>query len=895
MEQKRIPIKGINRSFDDGISDDGCCIELINARIRNGSVEPIGAPTEIIELPEGANRVYFHTQAQRYLIIYQNGAVEAYYSKNYEWAQNLSNELNSPGRIEFIGNMAIFFYPSTTRYCIFREGTYCYLGEKPEVPLFSCTPNGRVFNVSPETKFLVGRDSDGYSTDEFYGSLSYALSGLYDNCIDTANKQGYFFGSLLIMAALRMSDGSYCSFSPIMLLEAANDLSHSFKCGQSNTQRTSTLGRLNPLEYCYTDPANDTKRYARSEAAIYAMTPNLRMGSISNGLKAWNEIITAIDVFIAPFSFCQKRNVKYRTGIEYSKYIDYHGSDQKEAEIIDNATLFYKYAEYNLDGEKQWMLEDVSTDSLAVQPRLEFSDIIYPVGATKTYVYNNRLHIADYRQYFWSRFNLNLSDNIYSKGDTDETNVSLYYYIRTDEGEHIVCASGYSQYKHISPYLMYHDNRAYKVLVAWLDSDSKLHGKEFKLTKSKTINLAYYIHKEKTSDIPVRGDANYTSYTLSLSIDLSTFPVITTLPSEKNTYINKKNVMKVSGLYNPVSFPAAQTYSISSASIVGFCSNTQALSQGQFGQHPLYVFSKDGIYAMNVDTSGAVVYTSQVPVSRDVCINEQTIRGIDSTVLFATEQGLMAISGNGVKRLSADLEGYLPSCFSSSPLLTKVAGVAQLSKCISKAEFRDYLNSSTTVNVAYIYGSREIVVSNAAYPYSYLYNIESSTWSKVSYTILYLTNSYPDTYAILRHADGTLHLKNLHNPHRTVSKILILTKPLKMGTNSHKRVLQSALRALLHPAQSDLYFRGEPVMFRDENVDIFSNIGLYILGSNDAEHFELLHGRESIHDVRDLVTKMNKTRAYKYFMIALAGGVRTDVAINYMEFLIDDAYTNRLR
>ena len=29
-------------------------------------------------------------------------------------------------------------------------------------------------------------------------------------------------------------------------------------------------------------------------------------------------------------------------------------------------------------------------------------------------------------------------------------------------------------------------------------------------------------------------------------------------------------------------------------------------------------------------------------------------------------------------------------------------------------------------------------------------------------------------------------------------------------------------------------------MFRGEGVDIFSDVGMYILASNDAEHFELV-------------------------------------------------------
>ena len=892
MEQKKIPFKGINRCFDDGISQDGYCMELINARIRNGSIEPIPAPVHIADLPSDAEKVYYHTIAKRVLIISTDRSVTAY-NESYQEEQILSNELTGTNHIEFIGNVAIFFLEDTTKYCIFKEGAYTYLGEKPEVPRLVFSPFGKTFSNSPDAKFLVGRDSDGLTHDEFMASMTYALSGLYDNCIDSANKQGCFFGAIFAIAALRMYDGSYLSYSPVYMVEANNNVSVSLKCGQSTTQKSVTMNSFNMFDCAYVEMNNTSKRYSRVETVIYAMNPNLQLGYIDTHLKSWSNLITAIDVFVAPFSFAVKGEAKDRSGVSFDHYSNIRWDEKKEMEAIGKACIFYKYAEYNLEGVQQWILDDVSTDSLALEPTLSLSSMYNPVAANISYVYNNRLHVSHYRQYFPNKYLYNPNDNRYEKGDSNETSVHYYFYIRTDEANSIIHYQADSPYRFINPYISYYDNRAYKVLVAW-QSEGKWYGKEFNLTKHNTINLSYYLHKDE--DVREgRYGSSTVSYTMASCIDLSTFPVINSLPQEQTLFIIKHNILKVSAISNPFVFPADQTYQPSNADIVGLCSNTQAISQGQFGQHPLYVFTRDGIYAMSVDASGSIVYTAITPVSRDVCINTSSIKGIDSSVLFATSRGLMAIAGGTVTLLSADLDGYLPSCIDSSPLLPKIAAIASMDDKLSKTEFHNYLDGYLAISIAYIYATREIIISNRLYTYSYIYNLDSSTWSKVDYVIQQTTNHYPETYAILRHADGTLHLKDLHNPYRTVSKILVLTKSIKMGTNSHKRVLQSALRALVHPAQSDLYFRGEPVMFRDEQVDIFSNIGLYVLGSNDAEHFELLHGKESIKDVRDLVTKMNKTRAYKYFMIALAGGVRTDVSINYMEFLIDDAYTNRLR
>lgn len=169
--------------------------------------------------------------------------------------------------------------------------------------------------------------------------------------------------------------------------------------------------------------------------------------------------------------------------------------------------------------------------------------------------------------------------------------------------------------------------------------------------------------------------------------------------------------------------------------------------------------------------------------------------------------------------------------------------------------------------------------------------MQSGSWYKISASINRFLNSYPECLAVFN--DHGVY--NMHNGHRTVNKILLLTRPIKFGTLTHKRIVQSAIRGVIRPSESLVYFRGETVKFRDQEILAFSKCGFYILGSNDAEHFILLSGREKIEDVRDLITKMNKTKAFKYFMIALVGGVRTDVALNYIEFMVDETYTNRLR
>ena len=881
MEQKKIPFKGINRCFDDGISQDGYCMELINARIRNGSIEPIPAPVHIADLPSDAEKVYYHTIAKRVLIISTDRSVSAY-SETYQQQQVLSNELTGTNHIEFVGNVAIFFLEDTTKYCIFKEGLYVFLGEKPEVPSLRCENHGKLFSFKSDTKYIV----EPSSSDEFYGSVEYATTGLYDNVIDTANKEGYLLrGYMLYVATFRLFDGSNLSYS---LINISEDEFQILDEGEDLVQDNGVTSREHPLGRSFHWKDGN---WAKVTVFARCYKPNFYFGTGFTNLGPWKDIITAIDIYALPIYNARKEEIKNdKFGITYSAY-KFHYTEEEWIKMFSEASVFYKVAEYNLQGKQTWTIDKPSKDNLALQERLSFNGLNGISTADISYVYNNRLHIAKYKsrlndKYRFTSGGFNLTGKEYEQ--------RYYFYINTNEGDKVVMVKSNVWSNFSIPYIMYYNNKASKCLAVIYDEENaKWRGREFNLTKHSSLDVSFYIH---ITDGPTNCLVEQKPYKkIGSGFDLLSCDYVDTLPDISNVYEQKGNILKVSALSNPFVFPEAQTYQPSNADIVGVCSNTQALSQGQFGQHPLYVFTRDGIYAMSVDASGSIVYTAITPVSRDVCINTSSIKGIDSSVLFATSRGLMAIAGGTVTKLSTDIEGYLPSCLDSSPLIPKIASIAGMNDKLSTTEFHNFIDSGSNLRIAYNYASNEIIVSNTAYPYSYIYNTQSQTWSKVDYTIYYVTNSYPDCHAIHLRTDGTRHLINPYNPHRTIAKTLLITKPIKMGTDAHKRILQSALRALVHPAKSDLCFRGEPVLFRGDNVDIFSDIGLYILGSNDAEHFELLSGKEAIRDVRDLVTKMTKSKACKYFIVALAGGVRTDVAINYIEFLVDDAYTNRLR
>ena len=115
------------------------------------------------------------------------------------------------------------------------------------------------------------------------------------------------------------------------------------------------------------------------------------------------------------------------------------------------------------------------------------------------------------------------------------------------------------------------------------------------------------------------------------------------------------NKIYTSEVNNPFYFPLAGINTVGTGEIVGIRSTTKALSQGQFGQFPLYAFSSDGIWALQLSDAG--LYSSIQPISRDVCNNPDSITQLDSSIVFSTERGLKLLQGSDISLLSSSLEG----------------------------------------------------------------------------------------------------------------------------------------------------------------------------------------------------------------------------------------------
>lgn len=328
-----------------------------------------------------------------------------------------------------------------------------------------------------------------------------------------------------------------------------------------------------------------------------------------------------------------------------------------------------------------------------------------------------------------------------------------------------------------------------------------------------------------------------------------------------------KNILKVSDVDNPFYFPTAQTYKFD-GDIVGVASNAEAVSAGQFGAYPLFVFTTNGVWAMQVDTSGKGAYLTSTPVARDRC--NGSVCPFSGGIAFTTDRGVMVISGGQVTELSGALDGLTHEVFNfSGELLSKIYEKASRG-LIKPVQIREYVKGAV---LAYDYVRNELLLSNSDYSYSYVYGLASQCWSMIDTTFDVVAKNTNDL--IVYDADCMYTFTEELDSH-----VVAITRPIKVDTLDFKRLRQAALRCT---------FDGQ--------------FNFYVLGSNDGANFVCITGKEypsknggepTNVTRRDLITSMARSKQYKYIAIAFAGSMRGRVS--FAELLVDAGFaSNQLR
>ena len=302
------------------------------------------------------------------------------------------------------------------------------------------------------------------------------------------------------------------------------------------------------------------------------------------------------------------------------------------------------------------------------------------------------------------------------------------------------------------------------------------------------------------------------------------------------------------------------------------------MSEGQFGEHPLYVFSQEGIEVMSVDASGTVAYSNMYPVSHEVCRNADSVCGIDSGVLFLGTQGVMLIGGSRCIHLSAamDNDAVENEAIKRSGIIGRIASLNGFGGVVDGASFIDFMRTS---KVARFPEMDEIVFCNDKFNYSFVYSVSGKMWSKMSNAFAGFVKA-GGSFAMFSHKEEKTCIYVPGDAFSGCNRILLVTRPFLFGTKLPKRIMQLMLHAYLA---------------KPESASLTPFVSCFLLCSNDGVHFKFVSGCDRSSETRDIVFPYFPTCSYRYYIFALTGNVVSKSMITGLEIDVSAAWSNRLR
>lgn len=839
--QEQTELNGISYTIPNTLSPDGDTLILTNLRKKDNALRPVSKGTLIGELGKPYDLIYIHPikDNQNWIGTINSDLYTNILSSTPQKITSLNSRIQ---RICHIANTLIALTSTGLYYFLYKNGNYISLGDKPASPYLS-------FHYLVSYSFLKFSQVEGEITD-----LQAAMESLHIKNRWRENNSYSLCGAYLLTYAIRLYDNTYiCPSSPQFIYPSF---------GLTPSVST-TLAYRGDTFY---------PEYSSVQTSLYRLKCTLH---ITSQILRWKDIIAGIDIFISQelgaFSDTFKKIEECKQTITNNpeqhvtlkKFYPLDFSKQTILNNIQEVTNFYLIKTIPLPknpGELTVNLpenNDISNlQTLVHQTTLPIDNFTHhTLTAGNSYIYNQRLHLADITTTFFQGFQLQafstyfrqVTDN--SAGGTitrpgitpdqpEPQNITKAYieiYINTSEQNDkwvTTCVENLTSH-FLNPFFSYPDPRACKAIIIYTDSyDNILRKKELLLTPHPHLNIAFYI------------DPSLQEITIPEVTPLLYHPVFNVISAREEAKI------KVSALQNPFVFLNENTY-VASSRVLGMATNTRPLSEGQFGQFPLYVFTVNGVYALH-SGGGDTLYSNIVPVSQEIAL-PGTITPVTDAVFFLTSRGGFLISAAQIVPISPQLDAARPT--QNMQFWEKIITVTFPE--ISDFNFQKLIKQRD-ITIHHNYLHDEIILVSCQAGYAFIFNLKSRSWHTVTYTFSKIENSYPRLY-------GTIGNKvyNISEENGEATPVLLLTRPIKFKTQQFKTLIRQILRC---------------------KITNFSNAAFFIYVSNDAENFRLKQ------DTRippgshiDLDTGLITNCKYRYFALLFIATLDSESQINYLQ------------
>lgn len=833
-------------------------------------------------------------------------------------AINLKSPLNTFRAISIVGNTLVVATAEGVFYILWKDDTYKFLGNRPPFLPISFgaykigdlrTTSGTNYTDVPK-KLLIDY-SDHYTgsnrphiswdsnCDAFWNKVAnQALGLLLSEVSEKVTSKGFIYQPFYIRYAFKLYDGSYSWHSaPILMLVS--------------THRP-CIGMV-----CTTSEDETTLNVACSLDVPYFGISYQIFGSLDL-LKEWSDIVRGVDVFISAPIYTYNQDGKIGLPISTSELFDNaytgggwnqgrpgnnsgfaraqpsassksflgHYADKIDGvyqdhfveassgtvcnlaqnenfnDRIQHENLFYKVSSLDIDeiqpmSERKHLplLHANITNLTTLEPLPDEYNSHATILAGSLHTYNQRLLMGDIsimppKPFPMFSMAQETTKTIPTEGLIPTDAVLKIKVFTRINGQKCVSESAQPLPQAVNdpqvyplaesfPRFLYHpDPSAYKMEIT--TPDGKFYS--LPLKQHPFLNGAYWFG--------------------GLATDVSD---ISENPDEKDATTTTTSIVAnkiyISDINNPFVFPAENIVTIGCGRIFRLCSAAKALSQGQFGQFPLYAFTDDGIWALEISATGTI--SARQPITRDVCINHNAICQIDSAVLIPTDRGIMHIAGSTATCISDSINSESPFNILQLPHMETLHSRLGHTddSCLHIKPLSEFLAGCGMV---YDYPHQRIIVFNKDYHYAYVLSLKSNLWGIIHSTLSYGINSYPEALAV--NSNGGM--VNFSLKDNCSLPGLLVTRPLKLDAKDVLKTIDTVIQ------------RGH---FRKGHVQSV------LYGSRDILHWHLVWSSTD-HYLRGF-----RGTPYKYFRIALLCNLAPDERISGSSIQFTPRLTNQLR
>ena len=895
---KKIQFRGISRTPTYHLTEDGGCSESLNVQLDDTEVSPMLAPEEATPYgaQDGAEYLYIHKFDSHKNYIYLDGQTICY-TDGVESDDITDMETDETvTSVTSVGKTLVVYGSEKTYYFIWKDGAYVFLGNRIPEPVveFDVVARSQTVSVVPldmselinylspngVTKEMAARFMLGFTPPDAYDQMYQAyksgqvsteiVSGsdivkigegqesFVDICSDYAwgiidqvyrqNKdEKYFTTPVLVRAAVKLYDGTNIYHTvPFLIGNGLNQFVNLTRGQVDNTLKIT-----------------------------FEVMRMLATANVTWDIGDWGDIVTSVE-FALSTDIC---NPKWNSVIKkivattndtgqgcparfyFESQNGWNSFDDVKDEVLSKV-VFYKVHEITTEeflaasGTVLWRITPMMQDELVVRQTMKDNSMPHDYSAMNgSTSYNMRSILQGVTTELTSGYPF-LQSTVEQTRLGDVFYWRIKYFIRSGSGDSYTVlgrdANGDTDIYNADPnetrfpvplgLLVYPDPNCYKVEI-------------------------YDSRTNKTYSVPMKEhpglNCAYALCDLSASVT-SIGTEIASMDLTENKVFSSDNTVLMSEAYNPFLFDVLNRKTFGSK-VIGIAPVTKALSTGQFGQFPLYVFTEEGIQAIGINDDGSFGTTSFV--SRDVAI-EGTVAPIDQAVVFSSEQGVMLLVGSDIECLSPWMNGR------HEPLNADVASLLENTVWADYALEADqpFMAFIKGAKAAYDYAGKRLIFFNGNYTYQYVYLFGSKSWHKLwcgsemgDYNIL---NSYPECLVSVggkvldfsTHLDASLEDDDDPDNDQPVLPGILETRTFGLDADDTYKVIRR------------IRIRGNYTKGR---------VKFILLASHDGRSFRVIHSFRG--------------PSWKYFKLVILSQLRPTERISFAEIDYDVKFNDRIR